>query len=143
MSLDSRRLAKCPALRLAPCVFCFFWGFAESDSDFVVPSLTASSTTTFYILHNQLANQPSHTSHTMSSLLHIASHIQAAVKAYNSVKEHADREKWKAGFENEKVRPMFKRFIDLIFILISPIRFWHFAKRRRRTPVIRPQLCIR
>lgn len=41
----------------------------------------------------------------MSSLLHCACRFQAAVKAYNSVKDFADRKKWKAQFANDRVRP--------------------------------------
>jgi hypothetical protein len=53
----------------------------------------------------------------MSSLLHIAHRIEAAVEAYISVKEHADWELWKAGFEDEKVRREFDQaFIDLISV---------------------------
>jgi hypothetical protein len=39
----------------------------------------------------------------MTSLLHVASRVEAAVKAYNSVKEHTDLELWKAEFEKERV----------------------------------------
>jgi hypothetical protein len=39
----------------------------------------------------------------MSSLLHIAHRVEAAVKAYISIKEHANWELWKAGFSDEKV----------------------------------------
>lgn len=54
---------------------------------------------------------------TMSSLLHIAHRIEAAVEAYISVKEHANWELWKAGFEDEKVRREFDQaFIDLISV---------------------------
>ena len=48
----------------------------------------------------------------MSSILHIACRIQAAVQAYNSVKGHADREKWKARFEDERVLPLFRRITN-------------------------------
>jgi hypothetical protein len=53
----------------------------------------------------------------MSSILHVACRIQAAVKAYCSVKEHADRELWEAQFFEERVRTFFRRFMDLISIL--------------------------
>lgn len=38
------------------------------------------------------------------------------MKAYCSVKEHADWELWKAQFVNEKVRNLFRRLMDLISI---------------------------
>jgi hypothetical protein len=71
----------------------------------------------------------------MSSILHIACRIQTAVKAYNSVKEYADREKWKAHFENEKVCPLFSRFIDLMPILNKTkcIRAFQEAKAAQST----------
>jgi hypothetical protein len=94
-----------PCLCLLPCVV--FFRFAESDSKFVISAGVAYGKFNHHILHDQPANQPSYTSHTMSSLLHIACRIQAAVKAYNSVKGNTDRAKWKAGFENEQVRPIF------------------------------------
>ncbi|KAF8268053.1 hypothetical protein EI94DRAFT_1800973 [Lactarius quietus] len=40
----------------------------------------------------------------MSSLLCIASRIQAAIQAYTSVIDHTDLEKWKAQFQNEKAK---------------------------------------
>ncbi|KAF8263076.1 hypothetical protein EI94DRAFT_1704262 [Lactarius quietus] len=40
----------------------------------------------------------------MSSLLRIASRIQAAVRVYTSVMDHTDLEKWKAQFQNEKAK---------------------------------------
>ena len=39
----------------------------------------------------------------MSSLLTIASRVEAAVGAYTSVQDFADKELWKAGFERELV----------------------------------------
>ena len=54
----------------------------------------------------------------MSSLLHVACRVQAAVKAYNSVKDYADREKWKAQFVKEKVRPVVIHFSPSDFILV-------------------------
>ncbi|KAF8260935.1 hypothetical protein EI94DRAFT_1811028 [Lactarius quietus] len=47
----------------------------------------------------------------MSSLLHIASRIQAAVLAYTSVMDHTDLEKWKAQFQNEKAKSI-KEFMN-------------------------------
>ncbi|KAF8259490.1 hypothetical protein EI94DRAFT_1813276 [Lactarius quietus] len=40
----------------------------------------------------------------MSSLLCIASCIQAAIRVYTSVMDHTDLEKWKAQFQNEKAK---------------------------------------
>jgi hypothetical protein len=60
------------------------------------------------ISHQHISHQPSTTA--MSSLLHAACRIEAAVNAYRSVKEHADRELWKVKFETEKVCKSFKRF---------------------------------
>jgi hypothetical protein len=39
----------------------------------------------------------------MSSLHHIAHRVEVAVKAYISVKEHANLDLWKAGFLDENV----------------------------------------
>jgi hypothetical protein len=39
----------------------------------------------------------------MTSLLSIASNVEAAVQAYNSVLDFADQEKWRAGFKRELV----------------------------------------
>jgi hypothetical protein len=39
----------------------------------------------------------------MSNLLQIASKVEAAVGAYNSIQDIADRQEWKAGFERELV----------------------------------------
>jgi len=39
----------------------------------------------------------------MSSLLTIASRVEAAVGDYTSVQDFADKELWKAGFERELV----------------------------------------
>ncbi|KAF8259612.1 hypothetical protein EI94DRAFT_1813055 [Lactarius quietus] len=47
----------------------------------------------------------------MSSLLCIASRIQAALRAYTSVMDHTDLEKWKAQFQNEKAKSI-KEFMN-------------------------------
>jgi hypothetical protein len=39
----------------------------------------------------------------MSNLLQIASRVEAAVEAYTSVREFADKEEWKAQFDLEMV----------------------------------------
>ena len=56
----------------------------------------------------------------MSSLLHAASRIQAAVNAYNSVQDWADQEKWRAQFVKENVCPLlgpvFMCFCNLISV---------------------------
>lgn len=52
----------------------------------------------------------------MSSLLHVAYRVEAAAKAYSSIKEHADQVVWKARFSDEKVCTLFRRFIDLISV---------------------------
>jgi hypothetical protein len=39
----------------------------------------------------------------MTSFLHIASRVEAAIEAYNSVGGFTDREEWKAKLRREKV----------------------------------------
>ena len=101
--------------------------------------------TILYFTH-QPATKPSYTSDIMSSLLHIARNVQAAVKAYNSVKENTDRAKWKAGFENEQVCPRFKRFIDLTHLHFNKsksILAFHQAKTEnpsKPAPILHPLL---
>jgi hypothetical protein len=52
----------------------------------------------------------------MSSLLEIACRVEAAIDAYDSVREHTDTELWKKQLEQEKVHAIFRRFVDLISI---------------------------
>jgi hypothetical protein len=41
----------------------------------------------------------------MTSFLHIVSRVEAAVEAYISVRDFADREEWKGKFRGEMVSP--------------------------------------
>lgn len=86
---------------------------------------------------------------TMSSLLIVASRVQAAVKAYCSAKEHADWAQWKGQFVKEKVRKSYYlgALCQALWVsspfLISPIRLLRFAKRRQSTLIRKRLICIR
>jgi hypothetical protein len=70
----------------------------------------------------------------MSSLLHIASRIQAAAEAYASVMEHTDVQKWRVQFQNEKVCALVSRFIDLISIFNKAKSVQKFSDLRMNNP---------
>jgi hypothetical protein len=81
----------------------------------------------------------------MSSLLNIAARIEAAVKAYISVRQMADREVWKEKFEGERVSTPFQwRFERMPSVI--PIRY-RIGPRLNLTGLNRgmgglPQHCI-
>jgi hypothetical protein len=81
----------------------------------VVSAARASITATSTSASKPHFCQPLSTS-IMSSLLHVAYRVEAAAKAYSSIKEHADQVVWKARFSDEKVCTLFRRFIDLISV---------------------------
>ena len=70
----------------------------------------------------------------MSSLLHIASRIQAAAEAYASVMEHTDVQKWRVQFQNEKVCTLFSHFVDLISIFNKAKSVQMFSDLRKNNP---------
>jgi hypothetical protein len=70
-------------------------------------SVTATSTLPHFQHFSPTTSSQFTLNFAMSSLLHIACRVEAAVEAYISVKEYANWELWKAGFSKENVRKVF------------------------------------